>query len=77
MMSIEPPRRHLQERRCLCWLEEPICRLRLLVRLGCEGYRNGMSDELCQERDPEPFQFTKDPRDLGVWDLGDPIGRIQ
>ena len=76
-MSIEPPRRHLQERGCLCWFEEPICGLGLRVRLGREGCRNGMSDELCQERDPESFQFTKDPRDLGVWDLGDPSGRIQ
>jgi len=76
-MSIEPPRRHLQERRCLCWLEEPICGLRRLVRLGCEGCRNGMSDELCQERDPESFQFTNNPRDLGARDLADSIGRIQ
>src|SRR5215467_12549583 len=73
-MSIEPSRRHLEEEGSLCWLEEPICGLRLLVRRRgrCVG-----SNEPGKEVYPERLNVSKDGRNGVQRNGGDQLRMVQ
>ena len=76
-MSIEPPRRHLQERRCLGRTKQAVCRARCLLGFqGCS--RHTMDEELSEKAHAEYFKFPEERWDgLGrqgsdsVWVLGE------